>query len=414
MLKLLQKKYSSEPNSEEDFNRMVLEMIEKGIFGPVESRSSLYDKYEKLIRKDSEKELITPEKLELMLTEEIKEPTILPTTSEDKLAETEKLLSVSNTSYIDSLPKLSESTLQVVKVSEKRTDVASGDHVAVKRPKLTEPGLDRYKSPFDGKYYVNQTGGGACQSKKRSKQLSPPPKISSVVQSAREIYARIKDGDSKPGQTTSEIANGSKKFINPYPRGGSETQPKSPMSDFEKNHPELAKHEEIQKLEPEMVERILREVTETHVKVTWDEIAGLENVKKSIKDGLDEAARRRFTKRLYVPLPDTMSRREIVRRLLSSKGNFHSLNQDDFDQVAEKTAGYSGADVKTLCKEAAMGPLRTAMDNGSISDIKVEDLRPVDFSDFESALDAVMSSVSPDEIEHYIKFNQQYGHGSKA
>mmetsp|Transcript_12660 Transcript_12660/g.38750 ORF Transcript_12660/g.38750 Transcript_12660/m.38750 type:complete len:87 (+) Transcript_12660:1476-1736(+) len=52
---------------------------------------------------------------------------------------------------------------------------------------------------------------------------------------------------------------------------------------------------------------------------------------------LDEAARRRLVKRLYIPLPDNESRMALVRRLLH--GQDHSLAEDDFEQIANLTEG---------------------------------------------------------------------------
>ncbi len=55
---------------------------------------------------------------------------------------------------------------------------------------------------------------------------------------------------------------------------------------------------------------------------------------------LDEAARRRFVKRIYIALPDRSSRIQIVCNLL--KNNKHSLGADDFQYIAERTDGFSG------------------------------------------------------------------------
>merc|ERR1719394_1042919 len=72
---------------------------------------------------------------------------------------------------------------------------------------------------------------------------------------------------------------------------------------------------------------------------------------------LDEAARRRLVKRLYIPLPDQEARLTILRRLLSRER--HRLTDKEMEEVVEKTEGYSGADMANLCKEAAMGPIRS-------------------------------------------------------
>ena len=68
---------------------------------------------------------------------------------------------------------------------------------------------------------------------------------------------------------------------------------------------------------------------------------------------LDFALLRRLEKRVYIALPDQSSRRQMLQMHLGdlAKGV-------DFDAYAAKTEGYSGADIRLLCKEAAMRPLR--------------------------------------------------------
>ena len=73
---------------------------------------------------------------------------------------------------------------------------------------------------------------------------------------------------------------------------------------------------------------------------------------------LDEAARRRLVKRLYVPLPEELARKQIIENLLQVQGQ-HSLSDDQMLCVAKQTKGYSGADMAELCKESAMGPIRS-------------------------------------------------------
>ena len=61
---------------------------------------------------------------------------------------------------------------------------------------------------------------------------------------------------------------------------------------------------------------------------------------------LDDAARRRFTKRLYIPLPAQPDREELLLVLLQSCR--HALDKKDIQQLATETAGFSGADLKSM------------------------------------------------------------------
>ncbi|XP_042232070.1 fidgetin-like protein 1 isoform X2 [Homarus americanus] len=72
---------------------------------------------------------------------------------------------------------------------------------------------------------------------------------------------------------------------------------------------------------------------------------------------LDEAARRRLVKKLYIPLPDSKARQQIIKNLMESQS--HSLIPDDIDRICQMTDGYSGADMANLCREAALGPIRS-------------------------------------------------------
>ena len=52
---------------------------------------------------------------------------------------------------------------------------------------------------------------------------------------------------------------------------------------------------------------------------------------------IDEAARRRLVKRLYIPLPDNVARRQIVMNLLKEQP--FSLSEDDLDKLCHQTEG---------------------------------------------------------------------------
>lgn len=71
---------------------------------------------------------------------------------------------------------------------------------------------------------------------------------------------------------------------------------------------------------------------------------------------LDEAALRRFPKRVYVTLPDEATRAELLRKLLAKQGC--RLSQSELKRLAKLTDGYSGSDLTALAKDAALGPIR--------------------------------------------------------
>ncbi|KAG9483967.1 hypothetical protein GDO78_009726 [Eleutherodactylus coqui] len=71
---------------------------------------------------------------------------------------------------------------------------------------------------------------------------------------------------------------------------------------------------------------------------------------------LDEAVLRRFTKRVYVSLPNEETRLLLLQNLLSKQGS--PLTQKELAQLGRLTEGYSGSDITALAKDAALGPIR--------------------------------------------------------
>jgi SpoVK/Ycf46/Vps4 family AAA+-type ATPase len=121
---------------------------------------------------------------------------------------------------------------------------------------------------------------------------------------------------------------------------------------------------------------------------------------------IDEAARRRFVKRLYVPLPEQEARKQIVLLLMSHQS--HSLDVSHFDAICDQTDGYSGADMANLCREAALGPIRS-LASVDIENIAADEVRPISFQDFVDALKQVRASVSDRDLNVYMEWNKQYG-----
>lgn len=68
------------------------------------------------------------------------------------------------------------------------------------------------------------------------------------------------------------------------------------------------------------------------------------------------ACRRRLVKRIYIPLPDDAARRSLITAML--QGQPSCLKAGDIERVVRTTDGYSGSDIRALCREAAMVPIR--------------------------------------------------------
>ncbi|XP_010774242.1 fidgetin-like protein 1 [Notothenia coriiceps] len=123
---------------------------------------------------------------------------------------------------------------------------------------------------------------------------------------------------------------------------------------------------------------------------------------------IDEAARRRLAKRLYIPLPEGTARRQIITNLMTQEKN--QLGEPELDSVVAATEGFSGADMTQLCREAALGPIRS-IQLSDITTITADQVRPIQYRDFQDALQTVRPSVSSKDLELYEEWNKTFGCG---
>ncbi|RWS05186.1 fidgetin-like protein 1 [Dinothrombium tinctorium] len=121
---------------------------------------------------------------------------------------------------------------------------------------------------------------------------------------------------------------------------------------------------------------------------------------------LDEAMRRRFDKKLYIPLPNKTARKMIITKLI--KNELNNLTEDECDKISELTDGYSGADMTQLCKEAAMGPIRR-ISSLKFEDIEAHHLSPISFKDFVVALKRIKATVAASALEGFEEWNKIFG-----
>jgi len=158
---------------------------------------------------------------------------------------------------------------------------------------------------------------------------------------------------------------------------------------------------------------------------------------------LDSAMRRRFEKRIYIPLPDAAARAKVFTIHLGKTP--HKLAPENFKHLGEMTEGYSGADISIIVRDAMMQPVRlvqTATHFKKVSGPDRKDpnkiihdyLTPcspgdpdaiemtwvqvdgnklkepeITYADFMKTLKQVRPSVSPDDLGKHIKFTEEFG-----
>mmetsp|Transcript_4159 Transcript_4159/g.9398 ORF Transcript_4159/g.9398 Transcript_4159/m.9398 type:complete len:386 (-) Transcript_4159:1247-2404(-) len=169
---------------------------------------------------------------------------------------------------------------------------------------------------------------------------------------------------------------------------------------------------------------------------------------------LDAAIRRRFEKRVYIPLPEAEARTAMVKLNLGDTPNV--LTEEEFDKTGDITEGASGADIKILVKEALMQPLRRCQkakqfyidEEGwykpcerypncpacppklstdppgkdytcnscgamrmSLWDVPTEKLQApmVLYDDFKTVMKSSVSSVSPEELDRFTEWTKLFG-----
>ncbi|KAK4185275.1 oligomeric complex COG6-domain-containing protein [Podospora australis] len=120
---------------------------------------------------------------------------------------------------------------------------------------------------------------------------------------------------------------------------------------------------------------------------------------------IDEAARRRFVRRQYIPLPEAETRAVQLRTLL--KQQTHTLSDEDIDKLVAMTDGFSGSDITALAKDAAMGPLRSLGE--ALLHMTMDQIRPIELSDFVSSLATIRPSVSKTGLKEYEDWAREFG-----
>ena len=111
-----------------------------------------------------------------------------------------------------------------------------------------------------------------------------------------------------------------------------------------------------------------------------------------------------FPKTLY-PLPEDETRLNQIKKLLKFQNS--NLSDEEINELTKQTDGFSGSDITTLAKDAAMGPLREL--GGDLLSTPIEQIRPIGFKDFEASLKYIKPSVDPESLHKYDEFASKFG-----
>lgn len=152
---------------------------------------------------------------------------------------------------------------------------------------------------------------------------------------------------------------------------------------------------------------------------------------------LDAAVRRRFERRIYIPLPETTSRARMFEINVDQTPT--TLQPEDYRQLAEMTEGYSGHDIAVVVKDALMQPVRKLQqathfkettppgssqrklmpcspgDKGAVEmswmDVESDelDLPPLELKDFIRSVGSTRPTVNSKDLEKQIEFTNDFG-----
>ncbi|XP_074056596.1 katanin p60 ATPase-containing subunit A-like 2 isoform X2 [Macrotis lagotis] len=130
---------------------------------------------------------------------------------------------------------------------------------------------------------------------------------------------------------------------------------------------------------------------------------------------LDYAMLRRLEKRILVDLPSKEARQAMIRHWLpavSNSGGIELHAELEYGLLGQETEGYSGSDIKLVCKEAAMRPVRKIFNalenlqsgNSNLHAIRLDTVTTEDFLD-------VMAHTKPSVknlIQKYSAWQSDY------
>jgi transitional endoplasmic reticulum ATPase len=113
-------------------------------------------------------------------------------------------------------------------------------------------------------------------------------------------------------------------------------------------------------------------------------------------DIIDSAVLRpgRFDRRVYVPAPDDIARLKILQ---IKTENMPLTDDIKLEDLVRKMTGYSGADIESVTREAAMNSLRRDPESNEVT-----------LADFEDALAVTVPSITPEMEKWYQQTDKMF------
>ena len=118
---------------------------------------------------------------------------------------------------------------------------------------------------------------------------------------------------------------------------------------------------------------------------------------------IDLAVLRRFPWKIYIPLPDSTTRKALLKNLLE-KADDTDLFKEDIKTVVKQLNGFSGSDISSVASEASFGPIQSLGGMNAIQVAKSGDTRPIQQQDFDKAIDQATKSVSKSLLKQYHQY----------
>ncbi|KAN0121419.1 P-loop containing nucleoside triphosphate hydrolase protein [Russula decolorans] len=153
---------------------------------------------------------------------------------------------------------------------------------------------------------------------------------------------------------------------------------------------------------------------------------------------LDPAIKRRFERRIYIPLPGTDARKHMFQLHVGSTPC--ELTLKDYRTLALRSEGYSGSDIAVVVRDALMQPVRKVLSathfkpvqpdpdsaiikwtpcspgdadavEKSWTQVESDELQepPLHFTDFIKSLESVRPTVTPEDIRKHEEWTKESG-----